>query len=215
LVPEVRFRKVDDTTRRDHYFLQPDDECYFLYEYTAQAGWQHATNQLIFNLKKKPGAGGYHYKAPAIARCAAEFTPAINDAWLDGAAFVPVPPSKVKADPLYDDRMVQICKKLNAPKGVDVREVIEQIASTDSVHEGIRLSPQQLKANYRFDDLVAAKMSKNVAVVDDLLTTGSHFRALKEMILEKIPDARVVGFFVARRAIPNPFEAVSVEDLLK
>jgi hypothetical protein len=215
LVPEVRFRKVDDTTRRDHYFLQPDDECYFLYEYTAHAGWQHATNQLIFNLKKKPGAGGYHYKAPAIARCAAEFTPAINEAWLGGAAFVPVPPSKAKGDPLYDDRMVQICKKLNAPKGVDVREVIEQIASTDSVHEGNRFSPQQLKANYRFDDRAAATMSKNVAVVDDLLTTGSHFRALKEMILEKVPDARVVGFFVARRAIPNPFEAVSVEDLLK
>jgi hypothetical protein len=130
-VPEVRFRKVDETTRQDHYYLQPDDECYFLYEYTAHAGWQHATNQLIFNLKKKLGAGGYHYKAPAIARCAAEFTPAINDAWLASAAFVPVPPSKAKGDPLYDDRMVQVCRKLNAPKGVNVREVIEQITSTD------------------------------------------------------------------------------------
>jgi predicted amidophosphoribosyltransferase len=214
-VPEVRFRKVDETTRQDHYYLQPDDECYFLYEYTAHAGWQHATNQLIFNLKKKLGAGGYHYKAPAIARCAAEFTPAINDAWLASAAFVPVPPSKAKGDPLYDDRMVQVCRKLNAPKGVNVREVIEQITSTDSVHEGNRLSPQQLKANYRFNDQLAAGMSKNVAVVDDLLTTGSHFRAVKEMILERIPDARVAGFFVARRAIPSPFAAVSVEDLLK
>jgi predicted amidophosphoribosyltransferase len=165
--------------------------------------------------QKKLGAGGYHYKAPAITRCAAELTPAINDAWLGSAAFVPVPPSKVRDDPLYDDRMVQVCRKLNAPKGVDVREIIEQIASTDSVHEGNRLSPQQLKANYRFNDDIAAGMSKNVAVVDDLLTTGSHFRAVKEMILERMSDARVVGFFVARRAIPSPFAAVSVEDLLK
>jgi hypothetical protein len=35
------------------------------------------------------------------------------------------------------------------------------------------------------------------------------------MIVERVPAARVVGVFIARRAIPNPFEAVSIEELLK
>src|SRR5262249_21723501 len=30
-----------------------------------------------------------------------------------------------------------------------------------------------------------------------------HFRAVKNMILERAPECRVIGFFVARRAIPN------------
>ena len=47
------------------------------------------------------------------------------------------------------------------------------------------------------------------------LLTGSHFRAIKDMILERLPDHRVIGFFVARRAIPSPFENVSLEELLK
>jgi hypothetical protein len=55
----------------------------------------------------------------------------------------------------------------------------------------------------------------SVGVVDDLLTTGSHYRAGKDMILERAPNCRVIGFFVARRAIPNPFDEVSIEDLLK
>jgi len=54
-----------------------------------------------------------------------------------------------------------------------------------------------------------------VGVVDDLLTTGSHFRAVKDMIFEKKPNCRVVGFFIARRAIPDPFKELSAEDLLK
>ena len=166
--------------------------------------------------KKKKGAAGYNYKAPAIERCAQELTPAINERWLDGASFVPVPPSKIKTDDAYDDRISQICQKLRPAKPVDVRELIEQIASTDAVHDGNRISPEELKRNYRVNAALLTGSSKNIAVVDDLLTTtGAHFRAVKDMIVERVPDARVVGVFIARRAIPNPFEAVRMEDLLK
>jgi hypothetical protein len=48
-----------------------------------------------------------------------------------------------------------------------------------------------------------------------VLTTGSHFKAVKEMILERSPQTQVIGVFVARRAVPNPFEELSMDDLLK
>jgi hypothetical protein len=101
--------------------------------------------------------------------------------------------------------------KPNAP---DVRDLIEQIESTEKFKSGDRKKPAELRANYRFAESQLGNLPAQVGVVDDLLTTGSHFRAVKDMILERAPDTRVVGFFIARRAIPNPFGEVSIEDLL-
>ena len=92
---------------------------------------------------------------------------------------------------------------------------MEQIEFTDTFKGGSRKKPEDLRSNYRFDEQQFAQLPQSVGIVDDLLTTGSHFRAMKDMILERSPECRVVGFFVARRAIPSPFDQVSMEDLLK
>jgi hypothetical protein len=211
----LRLQKIDDTNRHDHYYLGEEDECYYLYEYTAGAGWKGgATNQLIHNLQKKRGDGGYRYKAPAIAQCAKDFSQAINAKWLAGATLVPVPPSKNKADPLFDDRMVQVCRGIRSPGPSDVREIIEQINSTDTFKGGQRQSPDELQANYRVVANELAQARPIIGVVDDVLTTGSHFQAVRAKILAERPDAKIVGFFVARRVIPNPFADVSIDDLL-
>ena len=48
-----RLTKIDDLARPDHFYLTPDDECYFLGEYTARKGYAFgATNQLVLNFKK-------------------------------------------------------------------------------------------------------------------------------------------------------------------
>ena len=41
--------------------------------------------------------------------------------------------------------------------------------------------------------------SPSVAVVDDLLTTGAHFRAVATVLSARFPDIDVVGLFIARR----------------
>jgi hypothetical protein len=215
-VTALRLLQIDETNRRDHYYLTEGDECYFLYEYTAGAGWRGGdTNQLIHNRKKKRGDRGYPYKATAITKCARDLSATVNETWLSSATLIPVPPSKIKTNPGHDDRIVQVCqniRKLNQP---DVRELIEQIRSTEPFHEGQRLKPQELRDNYRFSESLFENLPQSVGVVDDLLTTGAHFRAVKDMILERVPNCRVVGFFVARRVIPSPFENVSIEELLK
>jgi predicted amidophosphoribosyltransferase len=93
--------------------------------------------------------------------------------------------------------------------------LVEQIASTDTFKGGHRKSPAELKQNYRIAENRLQNLRGIVGIFDDVLTTGSHFKAIKEMILERAPQARVIGFFVARRAIPNPFEELSEDDLLK
>lgn len=211
----IRLQQIDDTNRRDHHYLSAEDECYFLYEYTAGGGWQHGTtNQLIHNLKKKKGDGGFHYKPGAITQCSTDFSATIAEPWLSGSVLVPVPPSKIRTDPAYDDRIAQICRGIRKPSQPDVRELIEQIKSTEAFHEGQRLKPNELRANYKFNEADLNNLPASVGVVDDLLTTGSHYRAVKDMILERAPNCRVVGFFVARRAIPSAFEEFLVDDPL-
>lgn len=209
-------QQIDETNRRDHWYLDEGDDCHYLYEYTAGQGWRGGeTNQLIHNLQKKPNDGGYHYKAPAIARCARDLSSVLSGDFLAQATLVPVPPSKIKTDPNYDDRMLQVCRGIRAPAPPDVRELVEQIASTDTFKGGNRKSPAELKQNYRLAENQMLNLRGVVGIVDDVLTTGSHFKAVKEMILERAPRVRVIGLFVARRAIPNPFDEVSEDDLLK
>lgn len=48
-----RLTKIDDLTRPDHFYLTPEDACYFLGEYTARKGYAFSpTNQLVLNFKK-------------------------------------------------------------------------------------------------------------------------------------------------------------------
>lgn len=212
----ARFQSVDEKNRADHYYITESDECFYLYEYTSGMGYSHSeTNSLILNLKKKKGVGGYAWKGRAIASCAEALGPAINPKWLTRAVLVPVPPSKIKTDPLYDDRMTQVCKAIKSSVPIDVRELIVQIESTDAVHEGSRLKPDEIEANYYIDeDLCGEGDPKYIGIVDDMLTAGAHFRAAKNLLSKRFPTSKITGFFIARRIFSDPFGEISLDDLL-
>ena len=107
-----RLTKIDDLTRPDHSYLTAADDCYFIGEYTARKGYAFsATNNLIVNLKKpmdRRGRPEWPYKGSAIETAAAMFRSALKDKARETLTFVPVPPSKAKGDPLYDDRVEQV-----------------------------------------------------------------------------------------------------------
>jgi hypothetical protein len=47
----MKLQRIDELTRPEHSFLAPDDDCFFLREYTAGAGQEHGeTNNLIMSL---------------------------------------------------------------------------------------------------------------------------------------------------------------------
>jgi hypothetical protein len=70
----TRLSKIDELTRRDHTFLEAGDDCYYLGEYTARAGFAFSgTNDLIQNLKKpmdRRGTPQWKWKTWAINRSA-------------------------------------------------------------------------------------------------------------------------------------------------
>jgi len=83
---------------------------------------------------------------------------------------------------------------------LDIRELIVQTESTEPVHKReVRPSPSEIKAIYRIEEALTEPAPRIIALVDDLLTTGAHFRAARSILSERFPDKRVIGLFIARR----------------
>lgn len=202
------FTRIDDSNIHDHPRLRADDEIYYLFEYTSGKNYSFSTtNQLISNLKKKPSREHlyeYRYKRGAMRDCSGWLSGAINHSWLNGATLVPIPPSKARSDPEYDDRMTQICRNILVPFPLDVRELVVQNASTAAAHESSeRLTVEELLEIYEIDETIAAPTSQRIAIVDDVLTAGTHYRAMQILLSGRFSNVPIVGMFIARRVFPE------------
>ncbi|WP_445370015.1 hypothetical protein ACH518_00835 (plasmid) [Methylomonas sp. HW2-6] len=200
-----RLTEIDDLTRPDHYYLTADDTCYFLGEYTAREGYAFsATNSLIINFKKsvdKRGTTQWRYKDLAIQQSAIALRNSINPEALNNVTLVPIPPSKAKDDPLYDDRLLRMLKLIRPLPPLDIRELIVQNTSTLAAHDSdSRPRPEDLENLYEIDQSLVTPQPQLIAVFDDVLTTGSHFKAAQSLIQKTFPGVRIIGVFIARRA---------------
>lgn len=201
-----RMLRIDAITLRDHHFLEAHDVCFYIGDYCAGEGFGFsATNQLILNFKKSletRGTPQWEYKEQAILDAARVLRSAVKpDAIL---TFVPVPPSKVKTDPLYDDRLIRMLQATCANRQTDVRELVVQIHSMEAAHlTAIRPTVDELVANYRLNETVTGPVPNKLVIVDDVLTTGCHFKAVQRVLVQRFPRTQIVGLFLARR-VPKP-----------
>ena len=157
-------------------------------------------NQLISNLKKEVARRNlpeYEYKLKAIRTVARWIAEGIN---VEEFTFVPVPPSRCKSDPGYDDRLVkilEIAKSLN--EKLDFCEIVTQKSTMPPSHlTECRNNPVQLENNYEVDKISLNKARSAIVVFDDVLTAGSHFRAMKNVILKNRRNIKIIGLFIAR-----------------
>jgi len=190
--------------RNDHYYLDSDDYCTFMGEYTARKGYGYSpTNQLISNFKKPISARGssqWPHKQRAIKAIGKSLANCLEP-WSDKITLVPVPPSKCKADKDYDDRIVQalaICQQ--HIRSIEYRELVIQTESTEAAHSSnFRPRPDDLEAIFVVDKLLLNGVRDMIVIVDDMLTTGCHFKAMKSVLCEHFPNNMIAGLFVARR----------------
>lgn len=204
----IRLQAIDEHTRPDHSYLNEDDECYYVLEYAArQKPPYDSTSDLIFNLKKRTdrkGRSEYFYKEQAIQKAGELLRTVLDPKWFESVTIVPIPCSKISADPLYDDRIIQVVRVMTQGLICDVRELVAQTKSLDSFHDGSRLSPEQLMEYYEVDEVLCGRPAPTaVALFDDMLTTGSHFKAMKAIIQQRYPGISVCGIFIARRYFPK------------
>lgn len=211
-----RLTQVDALTQPDHYYLSDGDACYFLGEYTARKGYAFsATNQLVINFKKsvdKRGRPEWRYKEQAIRQAAEAFGTAINHEWFNNATLIPIPPSKAKSDPLYDDRLTRMLKAIRPDPPLDIRELIIQTTSTDAAHHSnTRPRPETLENLYQLDAQLMTPTPKVIGLFDDVLTTGCHFKAAQSLLYRAFPNISVIGLFIARR-VPDAIDIESLFD---
>jgi hypothetical protein len=200
-----RLTKIDDLTRPDHTFLVPEDECYYLGEYTARRGFAFSTtNNLINNLRKpmdRRGRPEWRYKESAMLTCGRMLREALNEEWLAVATLVPVPSSKLKDDPEYDDRMMRILRELSGERKLDIREIAIMTKNVPQSHlTEERVSLIELIESMAIDESRAEPPPATIGIFDDVLTTGRHFKAVQSILRDRYPETSIVGVFVARRA---------------
>ncbi len=200
----TRLTKIDELTRPDHTFLAPDDECYYLGEYTARKGFAFSDmNNLVNNLRKpmeRRGRPEWRYKESAITTCGNMFREALNDEWLDTATLVSVPSSMVQTDPNYDDRLPRILRQVSHGRQFDIRELVIMTRTVPQSHLAPeRVSIEELIESMSINEACVRPAPQSIGIFDDVLTTGRHFKAVQTIIQQRFPSVPVVGLFVARR----------------
>lgn len=198
----IALQKLDELYIPNHYYLDDNDDCYFILTYTIGQGYEYSShNRFIINLKKsmdKRNTPQWKYKIQAIEE-AAQYLSELNiNQLFPNAIFIPMPPSKEKSNEYYDDRLYQIL--LKACNGsLDVREVVLQKKSTDSYHiSGERRDINDIYNNLYIDEVASKNMKNDIVIFDDVLTSGAHFKATSKLLKDKFPNVNIHGLFLAR-----------------
>ena len=158
---------------------------------------------------------GWRHKARAIRIAAAAFRGALHPEALDRLTFVPIPPSRARSDPFFDDRLTRMLAAVRSEPTLDVRELVVQTATAGPAHaKGFRPVPEAIEELYRIDETLTEPVPRAIAVVDDLLTTGAHFRATSSILRGRFSTVPVVGLFIARRVPTSwgPEDRGDIED---
>jgi hypothetical protein len=209
LLPAIpqRLLQIDETTVGDHFNLATSDLCFCVWEYTAGQRYDFSpTNQLISNLKIKPtqittNPRRDYYKQQAINHSATALRSLVQRTWVEQiGTFVPMPTSKIRGHQDFDDRIQRLLRAAFGPMNADIRPMIEQTESTAADHESAdRLSHAALRTITRINEAHAeAPLRANIALVDDVLTSGKHFKVAQELLSQRFPGTPVIGIFVAR-----------------
>ncbi len=207
MLPEIpdKLWQIDEVTVAEHFSLGATDRCFYVWEYAPRKGYAHSpTNQLIRNLKIEPTAllanpARQQYKDTAIAHGGRALRHLIPRVFVEEhATFVPVPGSKARGHPDFDDRMRRVLDAAFSGYGADVRDLLTVSQSMVADHRGSRLPYDELRQLTRVTDDPNGPPRPVIVVVDDVLNSGKHFQVAKRVLTERYPSAEVRGLFLAR-----------------
>lgn len=200
-IPE-KLWKIDDSTVGDHFCLAADDQCYYIWEYTANKRFDFSpTNQLIVNLKIKPReTNRAYFKKQAIDHAAQALRSLVGQEAAERyLTFVPVPGSKALGHPDFDDRMLKVLNQAFQGRKTDIRPMLELSESMLADHEANdRIATEDLLNRTRLNEHLLAAPRSIIVIVDDVLNSGKHFKVAKTLISRQFQDKEIRGLFLAR-----------------
>jgi hypothetical protein len=214
-----RFSIIDEANRDEYAYILPGDECFYIWERMSHL-WnsgarpdfsKYPTNGFIANFQipvacKTENPYRYKHKVAAITFAAQALSELLPADWRKAGTFVPMPPSKIKDDPDHDPRLLRTLKAIKPPLA-DIRELVLQTENVDSKQKGLR--PEDRSEHYHIDEELSDPEPSLIFVVDDVLTTGSHFKAVQTILARRFPGALVCGVFLARAVRPDEADLLS------
>jgi len=105
------------------------------------------------------------------------------------------------------DMLNQLAQLVDLP--LDIRDCLSFSGANAASHETAeRPSPDELQADLSFDEAAGRRVQPPTVVFlfDDMLTTGAHYVAAARKLTDAYPGTQIIGNFVARRLIPDPFD---------
>jgi hypothetical protein len=153
-VKPIKLQKIDESLLSEHSCIEASDHCYFIGEYAGKQGFDYKNpnqaienmNQVINNFKKpvdRKELGEWRYKEQAISKIA--FWIASTTSWekIKNVTWVPIPPSKIKCNPHYDDRLWQVLLKMKeSENSLDIRELLLAKSSREAAHNPGAVRPK-------------------------------------------------------------------------
>lgn len=179
------------------YYLEEGDKCYYARDYIAEGGYSASeANDLISNFKKpvdRKGLTEWQYKVQAINKFAIELRPLLNENMI----VTSIPSSKSKRDPEYDSRLEDVLTEAQRLKpDIVVEYPIALKRTTLAAHHGGTRNPEEIYQSLKWKGLNARK--RVIVLVDDVITSGAHFKACQRLIKENKPRISIIGIFWAR-----------------
>jgi len=155
-------------------YLSEDDVIFYHLEYSTGGYQKSPANQWVSNYKKgieHRNEKQWYYKEKAIN----DFADLIINTPIGGnCIFLAVPPSKRRDSALFDSRNEDVIKKVKQAAGI----------------------PEMLKGFYEF--IPFETVPDIVYIVDDVITSGSHYVVWKDLIHQVHPCVEVRGLYLAR-----------------
>lgn len=214
MLPEIpaKLRRIDELTVGEHYSLEAGDRCIFIWEYTRGADYRISpSNQLIKNLKITPtelaaNPAREKYKKQAIAHSATALRQLLSRRQVEQQiTFVPVPGSKARSHPDYDDRLEKVLVTAFSGWEMDLRPVLDVTNSVTADHlSDTRISADDLLAITRVTDTSPTRPM--IVIFDDVLNSGKHFNVARRLLTRAFPAAEIRGLFIARCIGADPFD---------
>lgn len=189
--------RFDSRTRP---FLEVEDECYYGCDYTSKGGFDASDcNNRIDNLKKHrkyENDAPWKYKSLAAGELAQELAQLLPT----DATITFIPCSKCTSDPEHDPRWELVWNALQSLRPDLVLAMLFHVPnSVKSARSGNRAEAADAIEWAGFGQKA---VPKKVWIIDDVLTTGRHFKRCKGLLRQHYPAVDVAGVFWARVVDP-------------